>query len=110
MWLLRHEKDHENRMTPRVREPLECSSMSDEPRKKRVRPVVPYAGHVDASGGPGGNDGERRQSRPVVLLLVFLVLAVMGWFLIQNLTQASKVQDCVMAGRKNCAPIDTSGK
>jgi len=84
--------------------------MPEEPRKKRVRPIVPYAGRVDASGGPEDNDGKRRESRPVVLLLVFLVLAVMGWFLIQNLTQASKVQDCVMAGRKNCAPIDTSGK
>jgi hypothetical protein len=84
--------------------------MPEEPRKKRVRPVVPYAGHVDTTGGPKAEGEEPRQSRPVVLLLVFLVLAVMGWFLIQNLTQASRVQDCVMAGRKNCAPIDTSGK
>ena len=84
--------------------------MPDEPRKKRVRPVVPYAGHVDASGGPEAEDGGRRQSRPMVLLLVFVVLALMGWFLIQNLSQSSKMQDCVMAGRKNCAPVDTSGK
>jgi len=84
--------------------------MADAPRKKRTRPVVPYAGHVDASGRPSAEEGGPRQSRPVVLLLVFLVLAAMGWFLIQNLSQASKLQDCVMAGRKNCAPVDTSGK
>jgi hypothetical protein len=83
--------------------------MSEEPRKKRVRPVVPYAGRVDASGGPG-TDGAPRQSRPVVLLVVFIVLAGMGWFLIQNLSRSSKEQDCMMSGRKNCAPIDTSGK
>lgn len=90
--------------------------MPQEPRKKRTRPIVPYGGQVDtgessdkappASGKaePGSSTGPR----PAVLLLVFLVLAAMGWFLIQNLTRASKDQDCMMAGRKNCAPIDTA--
>ena len=80
--------------------------MPEEPRK-RVRPVVPYAGHVDASGEPGAEGGAPRQSRPVILLLVFVVLAAMGWFLVQNLSRASREQDCIMSGRKNCAPIDT---
>ncbi len=83
--------------------------MPEEPPRKRVRPVVPYGGHVNTSGAPAEEDGPR-QSRPGVLLLVFVVLAVMGWFLIQNLSRASKEQDCLMSGRKNCAPIDTSGK
>jgi hypothetical protein len=86
------------------------AAMPDEPRRKRVRPVVPYAGKVDASGGPDTDDGAPRKSRPVVLLLVFIVLAGMGWFLVQNLTASSKEQDCIMSGRKDCAPIDTSGK
>jgi hypothetical protein len=83
--------------------------MADSPKRKRLRPVVPYAGRVDASGGPDSvsNQG-RRKSHPAVLFLVFIVLAVMGWFLIQNLTATSKLQDCMMSGRKNCAPIDTS--
>jgi len=83
--------------------------MAESPKRKRLRPVVPYAGQVDASGGPDSvSRQDRPRSRPVVLLLVFVALAVMGWFLIQNLTASSKLQDCVMAGRKNCAPIDTS--
>jgi hypothetical protein len=83
--------------------------MAEEPQRKRLRPVVPYAGKVDARGGPDSEQGGPRQSRPVVMLLVFVVLAVMGWFLVQNLSKASKEQDCIMSGRKNCAPIDTSG-
>jgi hypothetical protein len=83
--------------------------MTDEPKRKRLRPVVPFAGHVDARGGPDSvSNAGRTKSKPVVLLLVFVVLAVMGWFLIQNLSAASKLQDCMMSGRKNCAPIDTS--
>jgi hypothetical protein len=83
--------------------------MAEEQPRKRTRPVVPYAGQVDTRDGPGTEDGPPQRSRPAVLLIVFLVLAVMGWFLIQNLSQTSKQQDCLMSGRKNCAPIDTSG-
>jgi hypothetical protein len=86
------------------------AAMPDEPQRKRIRPVVRYAGKIDASGGPDAEDGAPRSSRPIVLLLVFIVLGGMGWFLVQNLSAASKQQDCIMSGRKNCAPIDTSGK
>ncbi len=82
--------------------------MGDEPARKRTRPVVPYKGKVDASRP--ADDGAGAPRRPLVLLVVFVVLAVMGWFLIQNLWASSKLQDCMMSGRKNCAPIDTSGK
>jgi hypothetical protein len=83
----------------------------DEPAKrKRLRPVVPYSGQIDASGGPDSvsNPG-RRRSNPAVYFIVFLVLAGMGWFLVQNLMASSKLQDCMMSGRRNCgAPLDTS--
>ncbi len=82
--------------------------MPHEPRKKRVRPVVPYAGQVGPSGAPNVTGAAPSRPRPVVLFLVFVVLATMGWFLIQNLSRASRDQDCTMAGRKNCAPIDTA--
>jgi hypothetical protein len=83
--------------------------MADEPKRKRIRPVVPFHGQVDASGGPDSvsNPG-RGKSKPVVFFLVFVVLVIMGWFLIQNLSASSRLQDCMMSGRKNCAPIDTS--
>lgn len=38
-------------------------------------------------------------------MLVVVVLVVMGLFLIHVLRDMSKIQDCVMQGRTNCAPI-----
>jgi hypothetical protein len=43
-------------------------------------------------------------------LALLVVLAVGGWFLVRQLQADSKLQDCVMSGRKNCAPIDTSSQ
>ncbi len=51
-------------------------------------------------------EGPPRWVLPAVMITV-LVLG--GWFIIQNLSDTSKMEDCQMAGRKNCvAPIDTS--
>jgi hypothetical protein len=37
------------------------------------------------------------------------ILTVGGWFIIQNLADTSKLEDCTMSGRRNCVPpIDTS--
>jgi hypothetical protein len=41
-------------------------------------------------------------------LLVVLLLVVGGVLLIHELGRASRLQDCVMSGRTNCAPIDPS--
>ena len=41
-------------------------------------------------------------------LIVIALLVVGGWLLIQHLGESSRLEDCVNAGRKNCAPIDTS--
>jgi hypothetical protein len=54
---------------------------------------------------------EHKHARAVVvtkpIILLFLIaLAVGGWFLVQRLWEISKLQDCLMSGRKNCAPID----
>jgi hypothetical protein len=39
-------------------------------------------------------------------LLVTVLLVVGGVLLIHVLGRASRLQDCVMSGRTNCAPID----
>ncbi|HEY4117528.1 MAG TPA: hypothetical protein VGM56_06725 [Byssovorax sp.] len=41
---------------------------------------------------------------PVLVALV--VIGVGGWLLSQKLREASRIQDCVMQGRKNCDHID----
>ena len=39
-------------------------------------------------------------------LLITLLLVLGGIFLIHELGRAAQLQDCVMSGRTNCAPID----
>lgn len=40
-------------------------------------------------------------------LLIALLLVLSGIFLVRVLGRAARLQDCVMSGRTNCAPIDT---
>jgi hypothetical protein len=47
--------------------------------------------------------------RKALLALLFVaVLVVGGLLLTQVLRHMSQLQDCVMSGRTNCAPIDSS--
>jgi hypothetical protein len=39
---------------------------------------------------------------------VVLLLVVGGLFLVHILRRMSRLQDCVMSGRSNCVPIDSS--
>ena len=52
-------------------------------------------------------DEERRRSRTNVAALVLAALLVgVGWFLVRQLGQSARMQDCMMSGRTNCAPIE----
>ena len=46
----------------------------------------------------------RRQS--LIALGVVVLLFVVGWFLARELYSNQKVEDCVLSGRTNCAPIE----
>lgn len=41
-----------------------------------------------------------------LLLLVGLVVAIL--FVVHELQESARMQDCLASGRTNCAPIDTS--
>jgi hypothetical protein len=43
----------------------------------------------------------------LVGLLVCLLLVLGGLFLVYALRDTSQMQDCVMQGRSNCAPVET---
>ena len=50
-----------------------------------------------------GNDSRR----PAVIgLLVVLALVVAAYFLVTALRNNAKLEDCLMSGRRNCAPIE----
>ena len=52
--------------------------------------------------------GSRDTRRAAVLGLVLVLLLVGGGlYLAHVLHDASRIQDCVMSGRTNCAPIDS---
>lgn len=53
-----------------------------------------------------GPDGSRRG--PLIALCLVVVLFVVGWLLARELYASAKMQDCLMSGRTNCAPIEPS--
>jgi len=44
----------------------------------------------------------------LVGLLITLMLVLGGMLLVRVLGRAARLQDCVMSGRTNCAPIESS--
>jgi hypothetical protein len=42
-------------------------------------------------------------------LLVALALIVLGLILVKLLGHFTRLEDCAMSGRTNCAPIDSNG-
>jgi len=55
---------------------------------------------------PNNHDNGNRRG-PLVALGVVIVLFAVGWFLARELYANGKLEDCLMSGRTNCAPIDT---
>src|SRR5262245_59188359 len=40
-------------------------------------------------------------------LVITVLIVIAGYYLMTSLRQQGKLEDCLMAGRSNCAPIDT---
>ena len=54
-------------------------------------------------------DGESRRGA-VIGLVVVLALGVIGDVLVSALRENAQLEDCLMSGRKNCAPITAPGR
>jgi hypothetical protein len=80
--------------------------MADEPL--RAPPAPHEKPGAKASAAEAATEAEDEPQSPfnAFAIVMLIILVVGGWFLIQWLTSTSKLQDCVMSGRKNCAPID----
>jgi hypothetical protein len=57
-----------------------------------------------------GNTPNSNNRGPMVALGVVVFLFVIGWILARELSAAGKMQDCLLSGRTNCAPIDTQSR
>jgi len=53
-------------------------------------------------------EDERRRVRSNVAALIFAaLLVVVGLYLVRVLAEKSRLEDCLLSGRNNCAPIET---
>ena len=50
-----------------------------------------------------GQNGNRRG--PLIALGVVVFLFVVGWLLAHQLYNSGRLEDCLLSGRTNCAPI-----
>ena len=56
-------------------------------------------------------DQEPESRRGAVIgLAVVLLLVVAGYFIVTALRHNAQVEDCLMSGRRNCAPIETPAR
>ncbi|HUC69827.1 MAG TPA: hypothetical protein VMS01_01420 [Stellaceae bacterium] len=52
------------------------------------------------------HDSDDRRTAALMGLAVVLSLAIAGVVLVRDLGKESKLEDCLMSGRTNCAPIE----
>jgi hypothetical protein len=80
--------------------------MPDEPV---LRPTPPVAAEEPPRPAPRRAPGEGRSTQaknPLPFVLLVVVLCIAGWFLVSWMADTTRIQDCVMSGRKSCAPVD----
>jgi hypothetical protein len=59
------------------------------------------------SGSEDGNqETDERRSAALIGLIIILALAIAGVVLVRELRERSLLEDCLMSGRTNCAPIE----
>ena len=74
--------------------------------RKRLPPREPL-GSVPRMADPHDDEREPDSRRPALIgLVVVLALVVAAYFLVNALRENANLEDCLMSGRKNCAPIE----
>lgn len=57
-------------------------------------------------GGARDEEDAARRTAALMGFIVILVLAIAGVVLVRELRTNASLEDCLMAGRRNCAPIE----
>jgi hypothetical protein len=55
---------------------------------------------------PDQHEQDQSRSRPLIGLLIVAVLVIAAVYLVRALRNESNLEDCLMSGRTNCAPIE----
>jgi hypothetical protein len=61
-----------------------------------------------AQQGAGNDEDAARRTAALMGFIVILVLAIAGVLLVRELRSNANLEDCLMAGRHNCAPINNA--
>jgi hypothetical protein len=58
----------------------------------------------------GDDEADQRRSAALIGLIIILALAIAGVWLVRELREKSQLEDCLMSGRTNCAPIEAPSR
>jgi uncharacterized membrane protein len=61
---------------------------------------------IMAQHGLREDEAASRRTAALMGFIVILVLAIAGVLLVRELRVSTSIEDCLMAGRRNCAPIE----
>ena len=61
---------------------------------------------MKSSSEDGDREADERRSAALIGLIIILALAIAGVLLVRELREKSRLEDCLMSGRTNCAPIE----
>jgi len=56
--------------------------------------------------GESDREADARRTGALLGLIIILSLAIIGIVLVRALDKKSQLEDCLMSGRTNCAPIE----
>jgi hypothetical protein len=56
------------------------------------------------------DEDDSSQRGPLIAMGVVVLLVVVGWFVTRALHNSTKLEDCLMSGRTNCAPVEPPGQ
>jgi hypothetical protein len=79
--------------------------MSSPAPKSELNPELKPGPGEKPKTRPRPQSGDNRRGAVAGLIIAIVILAI-GWWLARDLTSASKMQDCVMSGRRNCNVIE----
>jgi hypothetical protein len=101
--------DDEHRVVPfRPRRPGMHAGAWRWPTRTPQPPAPPVEGLAKYEGGEDEDDYRHRMIVNLAALAFTVVLAIAGVWLVVQLTELRKNQDCVLSGRRNCAPIEVN--
>ena len=61
---------------------------------------------MKSSSEDGDREADERRSAALIGLIIILALAIAGVLLVRELREKSRLEDCLMSGRTNCAPVE----